>query len=115
VPLGISPIPVARTPESLSDALPVLDLAAERLRRLDSAFGTRLETEGRELCRVVAEHVLVCLRSHFPDLSLEPVVVGPVEDAEEAARASVQEVVETVSARFLRIPDGAEDPPSGRQ
>jgi hypothetical protein len=112
VPLGISPIPVARTPESLSDALPVLDLAAERLRRLDSTFGSLLEAEGRELCRTVAEHVLVCLRSHFPDLSLEPVIVGPVADAEEAARASVQEVVEAVRARFLRIPGGAADPPS---
>jgi hypothetical protein len=41
VPLGISQNPDGRTPESLSDALPVLDLAAERLWRLDSAFGSR--------------------------------------------------------------------------
>ena len=115
VPLGISPIPAAGSPKALSDALPVLDQAAERLRRLDSAFGDRLEAEGRELSRVVTEHILVCFRSHLPDLPLEPVIAGPLADAEEAARASVQEVVETVSSRFLRLPAGAEDPPSSQQ
>jgi hypothetical protein len=35
VPLGMSPIPVSEPPMSISDALPVLDSAADRLRRLD--------------------------------------------------------------------------------
>jgi hypothetical protein len=35
VPLGVSPIPVSEPPTSISDALPVLDSAADRLRRLD--------------------------------------------------------------------------------
>ena len=35
VPLGVSPIPVLELPTSISDALPVLDSAADRLRRLD--------------------------------------------------------------------------------
>ena len=35
VPLGVSPIPVSDPPTSISDALPVLDSAADRLRRLD--------------------------------------------------------------------------------
>jgi hypothetical protein len=35
VPLGISPITVSGPPASISDALPVLDSTAERLRRLD--------------------------------------------------------------------------------
>ena len=35
VPLGMSPIQVAEPPASIADALPVLDSASERLRRLD--------------------------------------------------------------------------------
>jgi hypothetical protein len=35
VPLGMSPIPVLELPVSISDALPVLDSAADRLQRLD--------------------------------------------------------------------------------
>jgi hypothetical protein len=35
VPLGVSPILVSEPPTSISDALPVLDSAADRLRRLD--------------------------------------------------------------------------------
>ena len=35
VSLGVSPIPVSKLPTSISDALPVLDSAADRLRRLD--------------------------------------------------------------------------------
>jgi hypothetical protein len=31
VPLGMSPIPVSKLPTSISDALPVLDSAADRL------------------------------------------------------------------------------------
>ena len=35
VPLGLSPIQVAEPPASLADALPLLDSASERLRRLE--------------------------------------------------------------------------------
>jgi hypothetical protein len=35
VPLGMSPIPVSQLLTTISDALPVLDSAADRLRRLD--------------------------------------------------------------------------------
>jgi hypothetical protein len=104
VPLGMSPIQVTAPPASLSEALPVLDLAAERFQRLDPVIGARLEHEGRELCRAVAEHILVCFRSHFPDLSLDPVVMGPVEGTEDTARESVADVVEIISARFERDP-----------
>jgi hypothetical protein len=51
VPLGISLIPVSGPPASISDALPVLDFAVERLRRLDQIFGARLEAEGSKLSR----------------------------------------------------------------
>jgi hypothetical protein len=42
VPLGVSPIPVSQPPTSISDALPVLDSAADRLRCLDQILGARL-------------------------------------------------------------------------
>jgi hypothetical protein len=35
VPLGVSPIPVLKQSVSISDALPVLDSAADRLRHLN--------------------------------------------------------------------------------
>jgi transposase len=41
VPLGMSPIPVSELPVSISDALPVLDSAADRLRRLDQILKAR--------------------------------------------------------------------------
>jgi hypothetical protein len=51
VPLGVSPISMSELPTSISDALPVLDSAADRLRRLDQILGARLSrcrgTSGR--------------------------------------------------------------------
>ena len=103
----MSPIQVAKLPASIADALPVLDSAAERLRHLDQTLRTRLEAEGREQCRVVVEHVLTCFRSHNPAISLAPVVKGPVAEAEDSARESVQEVVDIVAAHFQREPADA--------
>eukprot|EP00267_Zea_mays_P025968 XP_008653725.1 protein MLP1 homolog [Zea mays] len=51
VPLGVSPIPVLKQSVSISDALPMLDSAADRLRHLDQILGARLEAEGSRLCR----------------------------------------------------------------
>jgi hypothetical protein len=62
VPLGMSPIPVSELPASISDALPVLDSAADRLRCLDQILDARLEAEGSKLCRAVIEYVLTCFR-----------------------------------------------------
>jgi hypothetical protein len=55
VPLGVSPIPVSEQPASISNALPVLDSTANRLRRLDQILGARLEAKGNRLCRSVIE------------------------------------------------------------
>jgi hypothetical protein len=60
VPLGVSPIPAFVRPASISDALPILDSAADRLRRLDQILGVRLEAEGSRLCRSAIEYVLTC-------------------------------------------------------
>jgi chromosome segregation ATPase len=100
VPLGVTPIPVSKQSVSISDALPVLDSVADRLRRLDQIFGARLEAEGIRLYRAVIEYILTCFRSHDPAISLEPVIAGLVADAEDAARGSVQDAVDVVAERF---------------
>jgi hypothetical protein len=108
VPLGMSPIPVSEPPVSISDALPVLGSAADRLRCLDQILGARLEAEGSKLYRAVVDYVLTCFRSHDPAISLAPMIDGPVAATEDAARESVQDAVEMVAARFQRDPADAE-------
>ena len=93
---------------SISDALPVLDSAADRLRRLDQILGARLEAEGSKLYRAMVDYVLTCFRSHDPAISLAPVIDGPVATTEDAARESVQDALEIVAARFQRDPADAE-------
>ena len=100
----VSPIPVSELPTSISDALPVLDSAADRLRRLYQILGARLEAEGGMLCRAVIEYILTCFRSHDPAISLEPVIAGSVADTEDAAREGIQDVVALVAERFQRDP-----------
>jgi hypothetical protein len=104
VPLGVSPIPVSELPTSISDALPVLDSATDRLQRLDQILGACLEAKGGRLCWAVIEYILTCFQSHDPTISLEPVIAGPVADTEDAAREAVQDVVELVAERFQRDP-----------
>ena len=104
VPLGMSPIQVAGPPASLADALLVLVSIAEKLRRLDQVLIGHLESEGRELIWMVAEHILTCLRSHDQAISLAPVVDGPVAETEASAQESVRDVVDFVAAYFKREP-----------
>jgi hypothetical protein len=100
VPLRISPIPVSELPASISNALPVLNSVAKRLRRLDQILGARLEDEGSRLYQAVVDYVLTCFRSHDPAMSLAPVLDGPVAATKDAAWESVPDAVETVAARF---------------
>jgi len=104
VPFGMSPIQVAEAPASIADALPVLSSASDRLRRLEPVLAGQLEAEGRELIRMVAEHILTCLRSHDSAISLAPVVDGPVAEIEAAAQESVRDVIDFVAAYFKREP-----------
>jgi hypothetical protein len=104
VPLGVSPILVSELPTSISDALPVLDSAADRLRRLDQILGIRLEAEGGRLCRAVIEYILTCFWSHDPTISLESVIAGSVANTEDATREGAQGVVDLVAERFQRDP-----------
>jgi hypothetical protein len=93
---------MSELPASISDALPVLDSAVDRLRRLDQILGACLKAEGSRLCRAVVDYVLMCFRSHDPAMSLAPVLDGPVAATEDAARESVQDAMETVAVRFQR-------------
>jgi hypothetical protein len=104
VPLGMSPILVSKLPTSISDALPVLDSTADRLRCLDQILGARLEAEGDRLYWAVIEYILTCFRSHDRAISLEPVIAGPVADTEDAAWEGVQDTMEVVAERFQRDP-----------
>jgi DNA repair exonuclease SbcCD ATPase subunit len=104
VPLGVSPIPVSQPPTSISDALSVLDSAADRLRRLDQILGSRLEAKSDRLCRAVVEYNLTCFRSHDPAISLEPVIAGPVADTEDAAQEGIKDAMELVAEHFQRDP-----------
>jgi hypothetical protein len=52
--------------------------------------------------------VLTCFRSHDPAISLAPMIAGPVAATEDAARESVQDVVEMEAERFQRDPFDAE-------
>jgi hypothetical protein len=108
VSLGMSPIPVSELPASISDALPVLDSAADHLRRLDQILGARLEAEGSKLCRAMVDYILTCFWSHDPTISLASVIDGPVAATEDVARESVQDTVEMVAARFQCDPIDAE-------
>ena len=78
----------------------MLNSASDQLRQLEPILAGQLEAEGRELIRMVAEHILTCFRSHDPAISLAPVVNGPVAETEAAARDSVREVVDFVAAYF---------------
>jgi hypothetical protein len=52
----------------------------------------------------VADHVLMCFRSHDPAISLEPVVQGPAEEPAEATAAGVEDAARAVADRFKREP-----------
>ena len=80
----------------------MLNSASDRLRRLKPILAGHLEAEGRELIQKVAEHILTCLRSHDPAISLAPVLDGPVVKMEASAREGVRDVVDFVAAYFKR-------------
>jgi hypothetical protein len=67
--------------------------------------GDRLEEDGRVLAEAVTEHMLMCFRSWDPQVFLEPVVQGPVEEAEDVARADIHDTARLVAARFERHPE----------
>ena len=105
MPLGVSPVRSVGSVRSVMEALPALHSTAQKLQQLDGTIQDLLRSEGAQLMHTVVEHVLTCIRSRDPSASLESVVQGPALDGEEAARASVQDVVKAVTSRFERRRD----------
>jgi hypothetical protein len=68
-----------------------------KISQLEEAVGSHLEEEGHTLAQVVADHVMMCFRSHDPNISLEPVVQGPVEGSVEAVRDGVEDAARAVA------------------
>jgi hypothetical protein len=102
---GFSPVQTGGAAPEGGIAVPLLDSAGAKISQLEDAIGSRIEEEGRSLAQAVAEHVLMCFRSHDPAISLEPVVQGPAEEPAEAAAAGVEDTVCAVADRFKREPE----------
>jgi hypothetical protein len=87
--------------------LPLLDSAGRKISQLEEAIGSCLEEEGRALAQAMADHFLMCFRSHDPNISLEPTVQGPVEGFVEVARDDVEDAARIVAERFECEPEDA--------
>jgi hypothetical protein len=107
VSFGFSHIQGGDVAPEVSVLLPLLDSAGWKISQLEEAVDSHLEEEGRALAQAVADHVLMCFRSHDPSISLDPVVQGPVEGSTEAARDGVEEAARAVAERFEHEPEDA--------
>jgi hypothetical protein len=104
VSFGFSPVQTKDAAPEAGIMLLLLDLVGTKISQLEEAIGSRLEEEGCTLAQAVVEYVLMCFRSRFPSISLEPVVQGPVKEHVQAARVGVEDVVCTVNERFEHEP-----------
>jgi hypothetical protein len=89
VPFSFSPHRSGVPAQEVSAELLLLDSTSAKILGLEDVVTNRLEAECHILTEVVAEHVLLCLRSQDPQVSLEPVVQGPIEQILEAAQVGV--------------------------
>jgi hypothetical protein len=99
-PLGFSPLRFEDPVWEVSTVLPMLYSTGAKMLSLEEVVNEQLEAEGRVLAEKVMEHVLTCFQSWDPNASLEPVVQGPITEAEEVARASIQDTAKLVAAWF---------------
>jgi hypothetical protein len=74
VPFGFSPLRSGVPTQEVNAKLPLLDSVGTKMSELEDVIASRLEEEGRILAEAVVEHVLLCLHSQDPQVSLEPVV-----------------------------------------
>jgi hypothetical protein len=102
---GFSPIRGGNVAPEAGVVLPLLDSVVRKISQLEEAVGSHLKEEGYAVAQAVADHVLMCFRSHDPSISLEPVVQGPVEGSAEAARDDVEDAPRAVAERFEREPE----------
>jgi hypothetical protein len=100
VPLGFSPLRTRDPMEEVSVALPVLDSVGAKMLRLEDGGGGQLEVEGRSPTKAVVEYVLTCFRSRDPQMSVEPVVQGPIAEMAEVAHADIEDTAKLVPERF---------------
>jgi hypothetical protein len=105
VSFGFSPIRGGDAALEAGVILPLLDSAGRKISQLEEAIGSCLEEEGHALTQAVADHMLMCFRSHDPSIFLEPVVQGPIEGSAEAARDSVEDAARTMAERFEHEPE----------
>jgi hypothetical protein len=89
VPLGFVPLRIRNLVEEVSAVLPLLDSAGAKMLKLEEVIDGQLESEGCALAKAVAEHVLTYFQSRDPQISLEPVALGPIVETEEAVWADV--------------------------
>jgi hypothetical protein len=97
VPFGFSPLQSGVPAQEVSDELSLVDSTGTKMLELEDVVTNRLEAEGCILVEAVVEHVLLCLRSQDPQVSLEPVVQGPAEQILEVAQVDVQEVAKVIA------------------
>jgi hypothetical protein len=107
VPFSFSPLRSGIPAQEVSAELPLLDSACTKMLELEDVITNRLEAEGHILAEAVVEHVLLCLRSQDPQVSLEPVVQGLAEQILEAAHVDVREAAKIIAERFERQPEDA--------
>jgi hypothetical protein len=96
VPFGFNLLRSGVPVQEVSAELLLLDSVGANMLELEDVVASRLEAEGRILAEAVAEHVLLCFRSHDPQVSLEPMVQGPTEGVQEATQVGVRETVKLV-------------------
>jgi hypothetical protein len=106
VPLGFSPLRSRLLAQEVGVILPLLDSVGAMMSKLEEVFGGRLKAEGHILAEAVVEHMLMCLWSRDPQVSLEPVVLGPAEEIEDAAQASVKDTARLIAVWLERLPEG---------
>jgi hypothetical protein len=89
VPLGFSPPHFGEPVQEVSIALSLLDFVGAKMLKVEEVVGNQLEAEGHILVEKVAEHVLTCLWSRDPIISMDLVVLGPIAGTYEASSSSL--------------------------
>jgi hypothetical protein len=107
VPLGFSPLHGGDPVEEVSAVLLLLDSAGAKMLKLEEVDGGQLEAEGHALVKVLVEYVLTCFRSQDPQISLEPMVEGPITEIAEVVHTGVEDTTKLVAELFERQPADA--------
>jgi hypothetical protein len=102
VPLIFSPLHAEDPVEEVNSALALLDSIGAKMLKLEEVIGGQLEAVGHTLATLVAEYVLSFFWHQDPQISLEPVVQGPIMEMVEATHDGIEDIVKLVAERFER-------------